>query len=211
LALVLYPLVAAQAPALDVRLAALVLTALREAAVGAVLGFTAGLIFAGARAAGELAGFELGFSLAQAFDPDSGQQSSIIGQLFSMALTLMFLLLNGHHFVVQSLMASYDVVPVDGFRFAGPLTERMVTLTGGVLVLAAKLSAPVIVAGFLVNLAMSVLARVAPQINVFILSFSLKVWVGLVVLTTSAPLMVAVFKKLLADVEQNLLDLVRVL
>jgi flagellar biosynthetic protein FliR len=87
----------------------------------------------------------------------------------------------------------------------------MVTLTGGVLVLAAKLSAPVIVAGFLVNLAMSVLARVAPQINVFILSFSLKVWVGLVVLTTSAPLMVAVFKKLLADVEQNLLDLVRVL
>jgi flagellar biosynthetic protein FliR len=211
LAFVLYPLAAAQAPGLDTRLPALALTVVREAGMGAVLGFVAGLIFAGARAAGELVGFELGFSLAQTFDPENGQQSSIIGQMFSLALTLIFLLLNGHHFVLQSLLASYDVVPVDGLRLAGPLTNQMVSLTGSVFVLAARLAAPVIVAGFLVNLAMSILARVAPQVNVFILSFSLKVAIGLIVLTASAPLMVAVFKKLLADVEQNLLDLVRVL
>lgn len=208
---VFYPLAARTAPAVDVRLIPLAVMALKEVAVGLVIGFAAGIIFAGVRGAGELVGFELGFSIATIFDPENGQNNPIVGQFFYLATSLVFLALNGHHFVFQALQLSYEAVPVNGLQIGGMAAERLVTLTGTVLLVAVKLASPVIVAGFLVNLAMAVLTRVAPQMNVFVLSFPLKIAVVLVVLMTAGPMMIFVFKKLLAGFEDNVLELVRAL
>ena len=74
-----------------------------------------------------------------------------------------------------------------------------------------KLAAPIIVASFIVNVALAVLARVTPQINVFILNFQLKIGIGLALLMTAAPMMIYVFKKLLAGFEDNMIELVKAL
>lgn len=210
-AFVLFPLVAAKAPALDIHLGALALMALTEAVVGAALGFVTGLVFLAVRGAGELVGFELGFSIATVFDPDFGGNNAVVGQLFYLVMALIFLSLNGMHFVVQALVLSYEVVPVGGMQLQPVFGEQLIALCGSTIAIAVKLAAPVIVAGFLMNLALAILTRVAPQMNVFVLSFPVKIIAVTVVLLTAAPMMVFVFKKLLAGFENSVLELVRML
>jgi flagellar biosynthetic protein FliR len=193
----------------ELQLPVLVLMVIKEAGVGLLIGFAATLIFAGVRSAGELMGFELGFSLANAFDPENAGQTQIVAQFLNLIMILVFLLLNGHHFVLQALRLSFDVVPLGGLVLRGAIAEQLISLTATVIVVAVKLAAPVIVAGFLVNVAMAILTRVAPQIHVFILSFPLRSGVGLLVLALSGSLMVVVFKKLLLEFEGNILMLVR--
>ena len=94
---------------------------------------------------------------------------------------------------------------------AGPVAEGLVSLTGVVFMVALKCAAPVIVASFLVNLALAILSRVAPQINVLMVSFSLKIGVGLVVLMIAGPFLVYAFKNLLAGFEEDVLQLIRVM
>jgi flagellar biosynthetic protein FliR len=211
LAIVVLPLASAHAPALDVRLGALILLALKEAVMGAAIGFLAGLLFLAVRGAGELVGFELGFSISTIFDPESGQNNTVVGEMFYLLMALLFLSLNGLHFVVQALVLSYEVVPVGGIDLQAAFGERLIALCGSTVAIAVKIAAPVIVSGFLMNLALAILTRVAPQMNVFLLSFPVKIIAGLVVLMAAAPMMVYVFKNLLTGFEENILDLVRVL
>ena len=211
LSFVLYPLAAQKAPTMDLQLISLVIVALKEVFVGLLLGFATGLIFDGVRVAGELMGFDLGLSMATLFDPDSGQNSPVLSEFLVMVMTIVFLLINGHHFVLQGLEVSYTVVPVGGFTFNALLSQKLIGLTGGIFTVGVQLAAPVMVTSFLVNIAMGVLARVAPQINVFIVNLPIKIFVGLVVLMTVGPVMIYVFKKMLTGFESNVLELIRVM
>ena len=92
--------------------------------------------------------------------------------------------------MLQALRLSFDVVPLGGLVLGGAVADQLISLTATVFVVAVKIAAPVIVAGFLVNVAMAILTRVAPQIHVFILSFPLRAGVGLIVLAVSGSLMV---------------------
>ena len=90
-------------------------------------------------------------------------------------------------------------------------TAKLVGMVGMIFVVAVKFAAPVIVALFLTNTALAILTRLLPQMNIFGVAFPLKIGVGIVVLSTSIPIMVYVFKKLLTIFENNLLELVKVL
>jgi flagellar biosynthetic protein FliR len=206
---VVFPGVAAQGPSVDLAVIPLALLALREAAVGMIIGFAASLLILAVQSAGELSGFELGFSTATLFDPDQGQTRTLLAEAFGLTALLLFVLLNGHHFMVQAIVLSYDAIPLGSVAPGELARTTLVGLTGQVVAIAVKLSAPVIVAGFLVNLAMAVLARVAPQMNVFFLSFPIKIGVGLAVLMTSGALLVSVFRMLLTEFETSLLTLMR--
>ncbi|HTX99578.1 MAG TPA: flagellar biosynthetic protein FliR [Bacteroidota bacterium] len=210
-ALVMQPIVAATHPVIDQSLAVLTIMVLKEIAVGLLLGFAAGFILLGAVVAGEMISLDLGMSLATVLDPESGAQNTVMSQFLQLVMTLVFLLLNGHHFVLQALRMSFDAVGIGQFTISTGLTDRLVALAGAVLVVGIKLAAPVIVASFIVNVALGVLARVTPQINVFILNFQVKIGIGFLLMMTAAPMMVYVFKKLLAGFEENMVDLVRAL
>lgn len=210
LAFVLYPVLAATAPAMDLHLVGLAILAIQEVATGLLIGFAMGLIFAGVRAAGEIIGFELGLSIATAFDPETGA-NNILGGFLYLIMLMVFLLINGHHFVLQALVLSYTAIPLGGFTVLGAVADTLIGLTMVVFMVALKCAAPIIVASFLVNLGLAILARVAPQVNVFMVSFPLKIGIGLVVLMTSAPLLVYVFKSLLTGFEEDILHLIRVM
>lgn len=209
LALVLYPMVASHAPNVDLSLGGLALLAIKEVCVGLILGFVTGLIFDGVLLAGELIGFDMGISIASAIDPENGRTNPVIGVFLSMVMMLVFLSINGHHFVFQALYLSYEAVPVGSFTISAISVDRMVAITGVVFAVGIKLAAPVMVASFMVNIALGILVRVAPQMNVFIVSMPLKIGMGLIVLMVSAPMMVYVFKKLLEGFENNVLELVK--
>ena len=209
LALVFYPLVSVHAPAVDTRLIPLVVVALKEVCVGLLLGFALSLVLEGARFAGDVVSYSMGMSMANVIDPENSQNVSVISEFFYLITTLLFLLLNGHHFVIEALRLSYTAVPIGGLTFNLLLGQGVVKLTGFVFLIAIKLAAPIVVALFLVDVGLGVLARVVPQMNVFMVSFPLKIAVGLMMLMTTGPMMIYVFKKLLVGFEGDVMTLVR--
>ncbi len=184
--------------------------AMQEVVTGLAIGFASGLIFAGVQAAGELIGFDLGLSLATAFDPDTGP-NNVIGTFLYLVMALVFLLLNGPQFILQALVLSYDAVPLGGLVVTAGSVDQLLTMSGLIFVIGMKCAAPVVVASFLMNLALAVLARVAPQVNVFIISFPIKIAVGVTVLMAAAPILVYAFRELLLHFEEELVLLVRTL
>ena len=206
---VYFPLAAAGAPDVDLQLAGMVVMAVKEVAMGLLMGFATGLVFSGVTVAGEIIGYDLGLSMASEIDPNTGTSNPVVGQFLSIVLMLVFLVINGHHFVLQALRLSYEAVPIGALSIGTVVSDKLLSLTGLILAIGIKLAAPVLVSSFLINVALAVMNRVAPQFNVFMINFPLKIGVGLVVLMTSAPLMVYVFKKLLAGFENNILDLVK--
>lgn len=207
---VLYPLLAARQPEVDLHLFSLAMMGAQEVLTGILIGFSMGLIFAGVRAAGELIGFELGLSIATAFDPETGS-NNIVGAFLYLVMLLVFMLINGHHFVLQALVLSYDTVPLGGFTISGPIADQVLGMSGIIFIVGVKCAAPIIVASFLMNVALAILSRVAPQVNVFIVSFPLKIGVGLLLLMAAAPLIVFAFKNLLSGFEEDIVQLIRVM
>jgi flagellar biosynthesis protein FliR len=211
LTFILYPMISQHPVVVDLELIPFFILVIREVMVGVLLGFGLGILFSGIQYAGELISFSIGLSVATMFSSDDNQQTPVIGEFMSLFAMLIFLLLNGHHFVLEALRLTYGAVPIGTFGFSQPLFERFVTLGSMMFVVAVKISAPVMVAEFLTNVGLSIMARVMPQMNVFVVSFPLSIGVGLVVLFSSAPFMVFIFKKLLLGFEDNIVELVKVL
>lgn len=211
LAFVMYPLAAGKANIVSAEFIPLVLMTLKEVAAGLTIGFAAGLIFAGVRFAGDLISIETSLSLAAMFDPEQNTQTSVLTEFLYLFLLMIFLLLNGHHFVFEALEMSYVAIPLGEMSFSGDASQVLIKLTGFIFLVAVKLAAPIIVSMFLVNVALSILSRVMPQMNIFAVAFPLKLAVGFTGLLVSAPMIVYAFKQLLAGFQANILDLIKAL
>ena len=210
-AYVLFPIIAKQTSTIHTNLGWIGFAALKECAVGLLVGFSLGLLFAGLRYAGELMSFSMGLSVTNVFDPESGQNTPVVGEFMYLSTVLLFLVLNGHHFVFESLAATFKTIPLGGAEMNESLFRIVMNCSGMMFVVAVKVAAPVTVAVFLANVAMSILARVMPQANIFMLGFPITIGVGFIVLISASPFLVLVFKKLLAEFEVNIVDLVKAL
>jgi len=211
LAYVMFPMQASMTSKVDIKLIGMLVMLLQEICVGLIIGFAIGLLFAGVQFAGELIGFDMGFSIASVYDPDSGSTIPVVAEALYTFMALMFLSLNGHHFMLQALQLSYKAVPIGGLTISTAAVDKMVSMSGMIFIIAVKFAAPVLVSMFLTNVAIGIITRVVPQMNIFGVAFPIKIGVGIIVLMTSAPIMVLVFKKLLLVFETNLLELVRAL
>lgn len=149
-----------------------------EAITGIAIGFAGQLIFWSVQFAGEIIGFQVGLSMSQAFDPSSNSSNNVMGRFLGLTFLLVFVLLDGHHQILQALTASFKVVPLAGANIAaaGPF---LMSCTGGFLETALRLAAPFLVTIALVDTSLAVLGRVAPQTDLFAISLPLKLLVGL--------------------------------
>ena len=165
---------------------ALVFSVASELLLGFVFAYMAVLLFAAVQMAGQLVDIQVGFGIANVFDPLSGSQVTLIGQVLYMAAIFVFILLDGHHLMLKGLAESFSVAP-PGHPFSGMAPIQLIVERGGSLlfILAAQVAAPAMTALFLVNLAMGLVSRVLPQINIFLVGLPLNVGIGLLVLAAS--------------------------
>ena len=168
---------------------------MREVIMGLILGFAVLLVFVAIQFAGQLAGLQMGFGIVNVIDPQSSNQISILGQFLNILAILTVLTLNGHHMILSGLVSSFDIVPLGGVVFNSEVLQKLTELTAEVFVAALKISAPVMMALFLVSVAMGVLARTVPQMNVFIVGFPVQIAVGLVALMISLPMFFVLFER----------------
>lgn len=175
--------------------------AVREVIAGGIIGFAYSILFIGIRSAGQAAGMQMGFAIVNVIDPQTQQNVSLLGQFKFIILMLVFLLIDGHHLILQSVVDSFVVVPVGSLETASLVPEKLIRLTALAFVIAVKIAAPMIVTLLLTDVALGILARTVPQMNIFIVGFPLKIGVGMLVLASSIPLLSYVFTKLLAQIQ----------
>ena len=180
----------------------------REVIMGLILGFAVLLLFVGIQFAGQLAGLQMGFGIVNVIDPQSSEQVSIIGQFLNIMAILMVLTLDGHHMILRGLFSSFDVVPLGAVVFPEAIIQKLIVLSGEVFVIAIKISAPVLIALFMISAAMGILARTVPQMNVFIVGFPVQMAVGLAMLLACVPLFYILLAKSLGLLERNLFALI---
>jgi flagellar biosynthesis protein FliR len=167
------------------------LSIIREVLLGLTLGFITYLFFTAVQIAGSFIDIQIGFGIANVIDPLTGAQSPIVGQFKFIVGLLLFLSFNGHHYMLSALMDSYQWVPIENRLFehiaSGDLSTFVVKTFTVIFALAFQLAAPVVVALFLTDLALGVLARTAPQFNIFVVGIPVKMIVGLLLLVLIIP------------------------
>ena len=195
------PLVPAAGFTAAADLTGLLALAIREVVAGSIIGLAYAVLFFGIQSAGQVAGMQMGFAIVNVIDPQSEQNVSLLGEFKFIMMMLVFLIIDGHHLVLQSIIDSFRVVPIASLQTASLVPEKLIRLTALSFIIAVKIAAPMIVTLLLTDVALGVLARTVPQMNIFIVGFPLKIGVGMFVLAASLPLLSYVFTKLLAQVQ----------
>jgi len=172
----------------------LALLGLKEMLVGFIVGLFFTLAFIAVKMGGNIVGYQIGLIIANVLDPESNSQVSIVGEFWYAIALLIFLAIDGHHAIISAFADSYKAVPIGVFNFSGPAGEMLIRFSAFAFVMAIKLAAPVIITLFLVEVAMGVVARTVPQMNIFIVGIPLKIGIGFLVLASALP----VFKFILA-------------
>lgn len=190
-------------------------TLLAMAAFETMIGFTIGLVaqltFGAVQMAGQLAGIQMGIGLANLIDPQTQEHITSLAQWQNLLALLIFLSIDGHHMLIRAVADSFHVLPIGGGVPSAAGFGMVVDLAGGLFVVALKIASPVLVMLLLVNAAMGVLAKLIPQLNVFIVGFPLNVAAGLFVLTASQPFTARLLVTTFSEVGSSLSAVVRAL
>ncbi|SFS79140.1 flagellar biosynthetic protein FliR [Paenibacillus sp. BC26] len=177
-----------------------VLAIIREILAGALLGFAAYLFFTIVNTAGSLIDMQMGFGMANIIDPMTGVSAPLMGNFKGMIATLVFLSINGHHYLLSALLQSYEWIPLTNTLFAqfssGSMTSYLTGMFGQTFLLAVQMSAPLVVAMFLTDVGLGFLARTAPQYNVFVIGIPIKILVGFLMLAVMMPGLVILYEHL---------------
>ena len=178
----------------------------RELAIGLALGFLMRLVFTAVEFAAELIGLQMGLGFAQFYDTMNATSTPVLGQFFGFAATLMFLAIDGHLLLLSVLTESFTTMPVGGAT-SGAFWQTLSSKGGYLLFAALSLSLPIIAALLITNLALGILSRAAPQLNVFAIGFPVTLLVGLAATLFSVSYLLPVFAHLVRDTVDMMLQL----
>lgn len=166
--------------------ATLMMAAINELMVGALMAFGVFTAFAAFAFAGNALDLQIGFNIANVFDPVTHSQSPLLASLFTMTAVMLFFSFDAHHTVLRGIAYSLDRIPLGG-PVPRPDLADLGRQFGIVFTLGLTLAAPVMFCLFLVELAMAVLSRNLQQLNIFVLGTPIKIMLGLMLLATLAP------------------------
>ncbi|PWK12697.1 flagellar biosynthetic protein FliR [Tumebacillus permanentifrigoris] len=189
----------------------LVLVLVKEFMVGITLGLTAAMIFAAVQLGGMFIDLQIGFAMANVFDPMSGASSPLTGQ-FKYALTfLLFLGLDGHHGLITAMMQSYNFVPIGAFQITDNLMSVLMATFSAMFVLGLKIAIPVVAVLFLIDFGFAMLSKAVPQMNVFALGMSLKTLIGGLMIIVTLPTFIYLLREMFHTMFTQMDTVLRVL
>ncbi|MBX9811466.1 MAG: flagellar biosynthetic protein FliR [Burkholderiales bacterium] len=171
----------------------------QQIVIGLALGFAVRIVFVAVEMAGDLAGLQMGLGYATFFDPQSAGQIPVVGQFLGLVATLAFLAMDGHLQMVYLLSRSFSTLPLSAAPLEAP-TYLMLAHWGTEIFRAGVLLAmPLLAALLIANLALGVLTRAAPQLNLFAVGFPLTLALGLIMLSLALPFFSPTLERLFED------------
>ena len=188
LAIILIPVIG-DAPVQEINsIWLLAMLAAKEMLIGFIIGLFFAILFIAVRIGGNVVGYQIGLIIANVFDPESNSQTSILGEFWYVIAVLIFLAIDGHHAIISALSDSYQLVPIGVFNFDGLAGEQLIRISAYAFTIAIKLAAPVMITLFLTEVALGVVARTVPQMNIFIVGIPIKIGIGFLVLAAALPI-----------------------
>ncbi|MEE4277786.1 MAG: flagellar biosynthetic protein FliR [Halieaceae bacterium] len=185
-----------------------VLLALREIAVGLVMGFVMQLVFAAVVVAGHSIAMSMGLGFAMSIDPQNGVQVPVVSQINVVLSTLLFLSIDGHLMLLAAVVESFGVLPLDDLVSPASVFSSVVALGSQLFASALLLALPTLTAILMINVAFGVITRAAPQLNIFAVGFPVTIVAGLVFMMLALPTFLAAMRRFLElGLEQVLLVL----
>jgi flagellar biosynthetic protein FliR len=183
---------------------ALVAAVVSQVVLGLIVGFVAYLVFMGIQFAGEILDIQIGFAVANIISPQTQQQVTVIGELELTLATLVFLISNSHLLMLQGIGGSFHLVPLPYINLDPSVAGNVFVFLEQAFLIVLQIAAPAALSLFIVNIALGLMARVAPQMNVFVVGFPLQIGVGLLMLAVSVPLLAAVAPNLFSDTARHM-------
>ncbi|MGJ7914663.1 flagellar biosynthetic protein FliR [Massilia sp. LXY-6] len=174
-------------PAVDPTSWAGILILGQEMLIGVSMGFAMRLVFAAIEFAGEIASTTMGFGFATFFDPTSAGRSSAISQFLALIATMAFLAMNAHLVLVQALVESFFTLPISATPMSLGAPLEMVRWGGRIFSAGLQIGMPIIAAMLITNVALAILTRAAPQLNLFGIGFPITLGAGFLVISLTLP------------------------
>lgn len=172
--------------------------AMKEVLVGLLLGFVSRLLFYAVECGGHLISVSMGLASATVFSPSSGTSTPVLEKFYVVLLTLLFLGLNAHHTFISAMVESFTIIPISptGIDLAAFNSQK----GGGemiqaVMISGLKMAAPIMVVIFFLNVAMGIIGRAVPQINVLVTSLPVNIMAGLMVMVVTLPALIVILDR----------------
>ena len=161
----------------------------QQVGIGLAIGFTVRLVFAAVELAGEVVGFQMGLGFASFFNPALNTQSSAVARFFGQMATFLFVVMNGHLMVLMAVIKSFDKFPVDQ-NFLEAIGQMKIYDFGTDLFASGLwIALPMIGMLMFANLALGIVSRVAPQMNIFAIGFPVTLTVGMIGIAATLPML----------------------
>ncbi len=172
----------------------------QQVGVGLSIGFAVRLVFTAVELAGEVVGFQMGLNFAAFFDPSLGSQSSAVAIFFSQITSLLFVVMNGHIMVLMAVTRSFKAFPIDQNFLQALAQMKLYRLGTDLFASGLWIAMPMIGMLMFTNLALGIISRVAPQLNIFAIGFPITLVVGMVGIAFTLPMLDTPFLALMGRV-----------
>jgi flagellar biosynthesis protein FliR len=209
--LLLFPAMAPYTPKVAFTLTGFGLLIVNEVLLGVMIGLVTQMVFAAISFGGTVIGYQMGFAAANIFDPQTTQQLSLMSQFFNILALLAFLSLDMHHFFFRVIVESYILLPPGYLDFSQGAVQELMRMASHMFVLGVKFSAPILALLLLTNLVLGILARVFPQLNVFMLSFPINIGIAFLVIGLTLGATFSVLRREFDTMGEDILNLMYLL
>lgn len=170
---------------------------LQQMLVGLAMGFAMRIVFSAVEMSGELAGLQMGLGFASFYDPQNASFSPVLAQFLGIIATLAFLSLNGHLYMLDALAASFHDFPIGTAAPSALGLHTLAIWTGSIFIYGVQMSMPLLGALLITNLALGILTRSAPQLNLFAVGFPITLAIGFIAVALSIPALGPIFEHMI--------------
>lgn len=180
LAAMLFPVVSGFAPQ-EMTITTALLGAFSELMIGIGIGLTISIFLMGSEVAGRMIAQQAGLGMGQVVDPTQNTKTSIVGQVYTISLTTLFLMVGGHRATVAALVDTYQIIPMFSYQVDDTFVLLLIEMLISAFVFGIRIAGPVVIALFLTGVSLGVLSRTMPQLNILTVGFTLRALIALAV------------------------------
>jgi flagellar biosynthetic protein FliR len=175
--------------------------AAKELAVGISIGFIPYLMFSVIYLAGQIIDMQIGFSMVSVLDPLSNLQMPITSNFYFIICVLAFITVNAHHSIIAAIYRSYELVPLGAYSLSDGVMGGILRLFSDIFAVGFRLAAPIVFTILIADVALGIISKAMPQMNVFLVGMPLKILAGLFVIIVTMPAMFVALSSLFRNVE----------
>ncbi|MBF0500774.1 MAG: flagellar biosynthetic protein FliR [Candidatus Riflebacteria bacterium] len=172
----------------------------QEMILGITMGFVVLVTIDALKFGGEIMGMQIGFSFIQVVDPESSRSQAVLAEFFQVMVVLLFLMMNGHAILLQAFIQSFDLIPIVSTQLPAAAVEEVVRLTATIFALGLQIAMPIVSVMLVSDIALGIIARTVPRMNIFQVGFAIKILLGFTTLIMLLPFISDFMKDLIQQV-----------